>query len=1032
MDKVKSARISLLCLLTVFFFAVPQVAVAQTPPDIYIDKDSGTYGDAFTATLTAADNTGTTYVWLLSGGVLPNGLKLDDIQTGSTTTISGDTLKEAGNITFKIKVSIDDVDKEEEFTIKIGKAELTITADNKDTIYGEPAPVFTMIPSGLKRDENFDAAVLGTLSYTTNYENTSNSSNNGVGTYFINPDTSSLTSSNYKFSVVRGTLTVGKATLNVKADDAFITYGEAFSTVYNSLNELVITQTDFKYDDDSKNIDDIITITNSGDIFSSSYAPNSDVSEQYDVNVNTSNLFAYNYIFTNLSKGKLTVNIREVDKPTLAGSAPLTYTGSEISVNLNPSSLYYDITPTGTTDKATDEGTYTVIVGLTCGPNTNTNCKWANNETNPLSLTWTISPAEIQTVHIGLTTPVTGSDVLDKNDATTPTTFYTVSQLAWYDEFGSQMTVGDKFAALSTYTVKITVERGSTNYKLTDSTNASINSSGSGVSRSASSDGVSLYFEYTFPRTDSESSDSSPPAVSSSSSGSLPPVVSSSSSDSSPPVVSSSSAGSSSSTGSSSSGSSSSSDSSSSGASSSSSETEIVDVDIVIDPPMNGGTPVKTIDSPEFTASVSWSPNHDPFKELQVYTATVKITAKPGYKFELEPMATINGDDVVSTLNSDGTVTLPPYPFPKTLATPSTVVSDIKVIKQPIKIAYSHGEQLDLSGIVVEFTYDDNRTEEIMLRDFATKRITTNPINGTMLSSSMHNNARVEVTYTYNKTNLRAYTDALIVIKKAIPTIAIAGKTLEVDPNDSKKFIYVSKCADKDVDVKISQDDAEIVVAGQLGMGLGEYRLTTELDYGDNPFKITVHPDNGPREEYTLTVKSPFPAEQMIKVRWGNTLTVIDNSRTPYDFANYKWYRNGKEIGSGRSWSAGDNGEKLSSKDNYYVEATTEEGKSIRSCEVKIPGAAKQEYGILLKNNPAYSNVGINVSAPEEISEMEIAVYNIAGKQIYKQKGSHNFNWNLTDAMHRNVSNGMYIVIAKAKGESGMLYRYSAKFVVKR
>ena len=449
--------------------------------------------------------------------------------------------------------------------------------------------------------------------------------------------------------------------------------------------------------------------------------------------------------------------------------------------------------------------------------------------------------------------------------------------------------------------------------------------------------------------------------------------------------------------------------------------------------PANGGIPNMVANAgPAFTASsVFWSPTDNPYKPLTRYTAKVSLAVNEGYELVLPlDTATINDSTAAVANNPDGTITLS-YEFPETLATPSLVVTKVAIKTQPINMVYTHGDQLDLSGLEVTFTYSDNRTEDIKLSSFASKRITTNPINGALLTSSAHNNARVEVTYTYNKTNLRAYTDNLIVLKKVVPTIVIAGKTVAVDSTDGKKFTFVSKCGETSVNIDISQEDAEIVVNGGT-IGINQNVINTSLDYGDNPFNIAVTPDVGAREVYTLTVKKPFPADSLIQISWGNTLTVIDNTRyNPYKFTNYKWYRNDREVGSGRSWSTG-TGEKLNPRDKYFVEAITEDGKSIRSCEVAFTAATLQGYGILLKNNPANSNIGIDVSAPEETSEMEIAVYNITGKLVFTQKGNYNFNWNLTDAMHRNVSNGMYIVTAKAKGESGNIYRYSAKFVVKR
>jgi len=409
------------------------------------------------------------------------------------------------------------------------------------------------------------------------------------------------------------------------------------------------------------------------------------------------------------------------------------------------------------------------------------------------------------------------------------------------------------------------------------------------------------------------------------------------------------------------------------------------------------------------------------------------LTANAGYTFTglAKTNAKINTQEVTTLdVASDGSTATLSYQFPATSA-PLHVVSSIEVKTQPAKMAYTDGDYLDLAGIVVTLKYrDGSPDEDVPLEDFSKKSITTNPPNGWPLNNLIHNNNGVLVIYTYNKNPISAYTNDLKVTKKGIPTIAIEGIPLKPDSPDGKEFTYVSpECKGKDnININVNQDNAKITING-----IERDALTKELSYEGEQIEIVITPDVGAREEYTLTVKKPFPWEGMVKKRWGNTLTVIDNSRdNPYVFTNYKWYRNDREVGSGRSWSVGMNGEKLNPKDNYYVEATTQEGKIIRSCEVAVEGIAQQGYGILLKNNSAYSNIGIEIFTPEESSEMEIAVYDIAGKQVFKQKGNYTFHWNLTDAMQRRVSNGLYFVIAKAKGESGKLYRYSAKLVVKR
>jgi len=411
----------------------------------------------------------------------------------------------------------------------------------------------------------------------------------------------------------------------------------------------------------------------------------------------------------------------------------------------------------------------------------------------------------------------------------------------------------------------------------------------------------------------------------------------------------------------------------------------------------------------------------------------VMLTAEPGYTFAGLATATINGKTAVIINNTDATVILS-YQFPATLVVPVPTVTDVVIKTQP-RLIYSDGDQLDLSSMEVTLSYSDNTTEDVRFTSFAAKRLTTTPVHGTTLSSLMHNNNAVEVTHSNNSAPIRVRTNNLTVLPKVNPIIAIDGLALKPILPNGKEFIYVSpECKEDDsIALEITQENARITINGTE-----QNTLTQKLSYEGDQIGIVVSSDPVgafEQQEYALTVKKPFPAEKMIKTRWGNTLTVIGlPTDHDYDFATYKWYRNNREVGSGQSWSAGTNGEKLNPRDRYYVEATTRDGKTIRSCDIPVTSVtAQQEYGILLKNNSAYSNnIGIEVFAPEEASEVEITVYDIGGKQVFRQKGNYAFSWNLSDAMQRSVPNGLYFVTAKAKGESGKLYRYSAKLVVKR
>ena len=83
----------------------------------------------------------------------------------------------------------------------INKKALTVTADNKQVTYGDPAPTYTESYDGFVNNET-KAVLGGTLNLACSYvQNTS-----GVGTYDITP--SGLTSNNYAITFTKGTLTV--------------------------------------------------------------------------------------------------------------------------------------------------------------------------------------------------------------------------------------------------------------------------------------------------------------------------------------------------------------------------------------------------------------------------------------------------------------------------------------------------------------------------------------------------------------------------------------------------------------------------------------------------------------------------------------------------------------------------------------------------------------------------------------------------------------------------------------------------------
>jgi len=198
-------------------------------------------------------------------------------------------------------------------------------------------------------------------------------------------------------------------------------------------------------------------------------------------------------------------------------------------------------------------------------------------------------------------------------------------------------------------------------------------------------------------------------------------------------------------------------------------ETKKNTVSISIIAPVKGATPTVTAISSDESGSkfsigpVSWSPSHNPFLGGMVYAASVTLTANDGYPFTGMSSANINGQEASVLNNTGSTVTLS-YTFPET---DIKTVTSIAIKTQSANLTYTHGDTLNLAGLVVTLTHDDNTTEDVASAGFAAKNITATPAQGNNLVHSMHDGQPVKITYgnlTVNTSNLT--------VNKATPTAA--------------------------------------------------------------------------------------------------------------------------------------------------------------------------------------------------------------------------------------------------------------------
>jgi len=188
-------------------------------------------------------------------------------------------------------------------------------------------------------------------------------------------------------------------------------------------------------------------------------------------------------------------------------------------------------------------------------------------------------------------------------------------------------------------------------------------------------------------------------------------------------------------------------------------EEPIFNIDLKITGPAKNDVPSYTATgSGNFTIdAVSWSPSDDIFMGNTVYTVTVTVTANAGYIFATDVTAKINGESAIVTGNTGTTVAVS-YKFAATL---NKAIKEITINEPPSQMTYTHGDNLDLSGLSVKLIYDDDSTEVFKIADFEGINIFTDPSDGDMLSRSTHNNQPIKISMgTHN-----AYTDKLQIYK---------------------------------------------------------------------------------------------------------------------------------------------------------------------------------------------------------------------------------------------------------------------------
>ena len=297
----------------------------------------------------------------------------------------------------------------------------------------------------------------------------------------------------------------------------------------------------------------------------------------------------------------------------------------------------------------------------------------------------------------------------------------------------------------------------------------------------------------------------------------------------------------------------------------------IVNAEIEITAPVKSDAPDTTATTEEenFTVgAATWSPADNPFKGGVAYTVTVTLTAKSGYTFAGLTHPTVNGGAATASNNTGAAVTLS-YTFPATDTRTATVLD---ITSPPTKLEYTHGETLNLDGLVVKLTFDDGTSDTVAAANFAAHNITASPSHGDHLVHSTRNGHPVVISY---GSHLSQNTGNLTVNQKAIDAITVDA----IPEQHYNGSAHTPTVTVKDGETTLTlTTDYTVAYANNTNAGTASVTITGEGNYsGSRTETFTINPKAITASGITV---DPIPAQTYIGSALTPTVTVKDGETT--------------------------------------------------------------------------------------------------------------------------------------------------------
>lgn len=322
-----------------FTFVAGTLSVTKATPTINWSNPADiTYGTALDGTqLNAAavnPNDGSTVA-----GSFSYNPAAGSVPTAGTKTLS---------VNFTPESSLNyDAPQQKTVSLNVLKKTLTITADDKEKVFGTSNPTLTYTASGFANGDTQATAFTGTPQLTTTATTYSQ-----VGNYPIDAAVGSLASANYSFSFVSGTLKVTKAVLTIKADNKSKLYGGALPT--------------FSYTPSGFVGGDTASVLSGAPAFNTT-ATNASGVGNYPITVSAGTLTAANYSFNfvggllSVTPASLTIMAENKTKQYSDQMPAFTATYSGFVLNQTPTNLTGSLGFTTSAGTLSPAGSYPIV-----------------------------------------------------------------------------------------------------------------------------------------------------------------------------------------------------------------------------------------------------------------------------------------------------------------------------------------------------------------------------------------------------------------------------------------------------------------------------------------------------------------------------------------------------------------------------------------------------------------------------------------------------------------------------------------------